>query len=128
MEHGVLVESLDPRWIIRPPNSEGPDADFDPRLDLVNGRIQRLNELIHVFASPFTPVEIAASASVAVVAFVVWKRQVHPVLAPGWVRVEIVVEVDSIDVIAAHDIEHDALNVIAGVRNSGVEPLVESVR
>ena len=100
--------------LLVPVNAERRHAELHPRLRVAHCLVNLLYQHVHVVAPPVAPV--GESPSVCRETQVVGK-----LLSRIRIRIEIVVHVDGINVVPAHDVAHDFADVSARFGQSGVE-------
>ena len=127
IQRGVRVESRGDRLRIpRPPELERRDPELHPRFQLPYLRVQLLDELVDVRPPPVVARELSAVPPVCLPASLVGKIR-GPVRATLRVRIEIVVEMHAVDVVALHHVEHHAQRLRAHRRLSRVHPELRPV-
>src|SRR5262249_11674652 len=121
---GVLVEAGDARRVARPPDAERADAHLHPRLGRLHPAVWPAHEAVDRRTPPIAPARPASPLAVLLPGAVVGEGDRLAVLAFFLIGVEIVVDVDAIDVVAADHVEHDGQGVVLDVLARRVEPVV----
>ena len=88
----------------------------------MHAAVEPLDQLVDVGAAPVGTGQRAAVCAVALPARLVGKVQLAAV-GLDRVRIEIVVDVDGVDVVAAQHVDHDREHVLGGGRLAGVDPV-----
>ena len=78
-------------------NAEGRNTEFDPRFDAVHGVVEHLDEGVHVVATPIYAV--VESIAVGGEGGIVGNGQTG-----HWIGIKIVVDVQTIDIVTAHNV------------------------
>ena len=94
-------------------DAERTDAKLYPRLCLANRLTHLFHELIDILT---TPISYVHAASIRVIGSIVWNGN-----ARNRVRVEVVIDVDAIDVVAGDDVVYDLADEFAVFGSSRVE-------
>ena len=94
-------------------DTEGADTEAHPGFARLDNPAQLLDEQIHILATPVAPVHAVAIAGVAVI--------VGELAAGNGIRIEIVVHVDGIDIVARHNIVDYPAYKLAALGQSRVE-------
>ena len=118
----VGFESADLVGLAGFPDAEGAEAEFDPGFDGLDGGVEAFDEAVDVVAAPVVAGELAAAVTVALPTGLVGEVDGFAGGVLDLVGVEVIVEVDAVDVVAAEDVEDDAEGVFGGVVFAGVEP------
>ena len=95
-------------------DAKGRDTEFHPRLHLTDGLVQLLDECIYIIAAPVGLVIKAASVTGKA-------GIVRKIDSLNRVRIEIVVHVDGIDIVARNDIAHYQTDMTATFGQGRVE-------
>ena len=115
------IEPLHVFGIARPPDAEGTDTELHPGLGAGHGTPERVDEQVDILPPPVVARERTTLGSVALPAAIVGKGDGLAAAALG-IGIEVVVEVDAIDVIALHDVEHHADGALAYGGLAGIHP------
>jgi hypothetical protein len=107
--------------------TERTDAELYILLDLLDSSIKVLDKVVTVFASPITSAQPATSLQVSTPACTVGKIDLFLVAVINRVRVKVVIEVDSVDVVAFHNIEDNGQRMLLNNFLTGVHPLVSVI-
>src|ERR1035437_2447480 len=127
VQRGVRIEPRRDRFrVSRAPELERRDPELHPRLQLRDLPVQRLNELIDVAPSPVVARELATAFPVCLPAPIVGKIR-GSVRAAFRIRIEVVVEMNAIDIVALHHVEHHAQRLRAHRRLAGIHPELRAV-
>ena len=124
----VRIEAAHLCWIAGTPDAEWTDAEAYPRLGLVHAFVERLNQQIDIAATPVGTPECSALAPVAFPAAVIGKRNGAAATIVFRIRIEVVVDVHTIHVVALHHVEHHAHGARANRRFTGIHPQIAGVR
>ena len=90
------------------------DAHLDPRLDVMHGLVHLLDKRADVVASPVVYIGKAVVVGVELPA-------VGNAHARHGVGVEVVVDVQSVDIVSGHDVLDDHADIVAVLRNAGIQ-------
>src|SRR5262249_41557055 len=108
----VRIQTINGRRIPGPPDAERAEANLHPRLQLFDFVVKLLDELVDVGAAPITARKFAAAVHVSAVRLVIGELDVPAGARISLeVRIEIIVDVHTIDVVALHDITDHAHRV-----------------
>ena len=102
-------------------DAEGRHAELDPRLALMNGLSQLLNETVHIIAPPVGQAS-RPSTIAAVFSSIVYY------LAGCGIGIEIVVDMQSVDIITADNVFDHPADIVAVLRLSRIEDVLSVVR
>ena len=80
---------------------------------MVDGFVELLDEEVHIVTTPITT--IANAIIILTILGIVWNR-----LTSSRIRVEIVVHVDAVDVVAGDDVTGNFTDIVAILRDAGV--------
>src|SRR4029079_16042178 len=88
------------------PDAEGTDSEFHPRLRRLDAEIHLMDQAVDIRATPIIARELSARSHIFAPAGRVgeFDRSSPPILL--LVGVEVVVDVNAIDVVPAHDVHH----------------------
>src|SRR5690606_19876616 len=100
-------EALDGGGVAGAPDAEGADAEAASGVDGGDLVMETLDEGVDVVAAPVGAFEGAAGRAVLGPTGVVVEGDLVPRVVGLGVRIEVVVEVDAVDVVAADDVEDD---------------------
>ena len=95
-------------------DAKGRDTDFHPRLGLMDRLIELFNKEVHVIATPVALV--LDTVGVILKEFIV--RNTLPLNRIG---IEVIIHMDTIHIVAAHDITGYLADIVAIFRNTGVQ-------
>ncbi len=104
-----------------PPNPEGADSEFHIRLLFFDLGRQLANKGVDVISAPVSNI-IEAILAVRLVCLLIWK-----ITFVSGIRVEIIVELDSIDIVLRYNLHHAVNNVLLRFRDAGIEQKPSSV-
>ena len=123
-----LAEALDARRTQAGlADAEGADAHLEPGLDAVHLAVQRLDQAVDVVAAPVVARQPAATAAVGLPAGVIGEGAVLALALAHRVGIEIVIDVHTVDVVAARHVADHRQGVAGGVGFAGVEPALVTV-
>ena len=122
VEHLVLIHALDAFGKARFPDTEGADAELHPGLFAMHRGIHRPHQAVDVLAPPVRSTQLAAGALVGAPTAVVGKRHGRPQGRFVGIRVEIVVDVDPIEVVAMDHVGHHLEGLVTRLGEAGIEP------
>lgn len=128
VEFFVLVESFDLFGVSGSPHTERAYADFDPRFDFLGVSVEALDELVDVVSAPVAAVELATHILILLIGFLV--REIDDfvrLFILNLIGVEIVVDVDSVNVVSFDDIENDCERVFLRFLFSGIHPEILAI-
>ena len=95
-------------------DAEGRHAKLHPRLGLMNSLSQLLDKLVHIVPAPVAKAQ--RTVLTGFVPSIIGNR--HPW---GGIRIEVVVNMQSVNIIALHDVFHHLANVVAVLLQGGVQ-------
>ncbi len=122
-----LVPGVEPRHAGGEPRAPDPkrrNADAHPRLALLDLAVHPLHEAVDVLAAPVAAGQRPAAARVAGIGRVVGKDEGAVAVR---IRIEEVVDVEGVDVVALHHVVHDGDGVVLHVLLAGIEPEADAV-
>ena len=112
---------------VGPTNAKGADAKAHPGFDLVDADIQALHQGVYIVTPPIVSRQEAAARYIALPVALVWKLQFGfgVIALRHRIGIEIVVQVDTIYVVALEHIQHHGHTVRRRRRLTRVHPQLE---
>ena len=101
-------------------DTEGRHAELDPGFALMDGLAQLLYEMVHIFAAP-----VGQASRPAAIASVL--SSIVDYLATDRIRIEIIVDMETVDIIAADDIVDHPADIVAVLRLPRIEDILSVV-
>ena len=95
-------------------NTERRNTKLHPRLDGMNGFTQLLNETAYIVTAPIT--DIAESSRMLSV-----ERLIRNLLACYRIRIEIIINMESIDIISSYNISCNTASILSSLSQSRIE-------
>ena len=112
----LKAEGLGSDWRVFPVaiDTERRNTELDPRLDTMDGFAQLLDEAAHIVSSPVA--DITESARIGCIHLLI-----RNLLACYRIRIEVVVDMEAINIITAHDISSHLTGIIGSLLESRIE-------
>ena len=109
-------EGLGANWRVFPVaiDTERRNAELHPRLDTMDGFTQLLDEAAHIVSSPVA--DVTESARIGSIHLLI-----RNLLACYRIRIEVVVDMKTVDIITAHDISSHLTGIIGSLLESRIE-------
>ncbi len=120
----IRIKASDLLRKARPPDAEWADTHLHVTLLRFDLLIHRLDETVHVVAPPIVDVAGLAFSHGTSVGSAVRKLDQVAVLVALAVRVEVVIDVHAIEVVASHHVQHDIQAVPSRFGQARIEPEV----